>query len=105
MTHSEPVKTPRKGQFKKGHDPHRNMAGNKNAARQSYTVRFNNALAEGLSPEEFAAICIEDVRRHRPGAKEFYADRLMGKISQPLEHSGDIGFRVIDRVIKTETEA
>lgn len=74
---------PNKGSFKKG-DPRCNRNGNLNAAAQSYEIRFRNALASGLDPEEYAAIVIEEVRRHRPGAKEFYADRLMGKVSQPV---------------------
>ena len=85
-----PGKSPKPGTFQKGDDPRRNKGGNLNAAAQSYEIRFRNALASNLTPEEFARLVIEEVRRHRPGAKEFYADRLMGKSPQPLAHSGEV---------------
>jgi hypothetical protein len=86
------VKKQRGKPFAKGPDSRRNSAGgNRNHEAQSYTIRFANALAKKLDPEEFADIVIDEVRHHRPGAREFYADRLMGKISQPLEHSGPDG--------------
>jgi len=92
MTHRKPAKAPRgKGRpFQKGEDPRRNTAGNLNAAAQSYEIRFRNAMAEKLAPEEFADIVIDEVRRHRPGAREFYADRVMGKVKDKVEHSGEI---------------
>lgn len=90
MTRRKPVNKPRGKPFQDGPDERRNMGGNLNAAAQSYEIRLRNALAEKLDPEEFAAIIIEEVRRHRPGAREFYADRLMGKVSQPTDHSGEI---------------
>jgi hypothetical protein len=88
---SKPVKTPRKGQFQKGHDKNRNMGGNKNAALQSYQVRFNNALAEKMPPEEFAAIVADEVRRHRPGAREFAGKHLVGEPAQKHEFTGQDG--------------
>jgi hypothetical protein len=97
MNSRKPAKRPRGKPFAKGNDPRRNMNGNLNAEAQSYEIRFRNALAEGLSPKEFAGIVIEDVRRHRPGAKEFYADRLMGKATQPI--SGSLG---LDMEIKAK---
>lgn len=96
MKNNKAVKTPRKGQFQKGEDPRRNKAGVHNAERQSYTILFENAMAKGLSPEEFAELCIYDVRRHRPGAKEFFADRVMGKVTQPLSGDFDIGLKAKD---------
>lgn len=92
MTGRKPAKSPRgKGRpFQKGEDRRRNMGGNLNAAAQSYEIRFRNALAEKLAPEEFAEIVIQEVRKHRPGAREFYADRLMGKVKDRLEHSGEV---------------
>ena len=89
MKTRKPGKSPNAGSFKKG-DPRINKAGNLNAAAQSYEIRFRNALANGLAPEEFAGIVIEDVRKHRPGAREFYADRLMGKVAQPVGLSGEV---------------
>lgn len=88
MTTSKPGKSPKPGTFQKGDDPRRNVAGNLNKAAQSYEIRFRNALASKLKPETFAAIVVEEVKRHRPGAKEFYADRLMGKVTQPI--GGDL---------------
>jgi hypothetical protein len=85
--------------FVKG-DPRINHGGNLNHAAQSYEIRFRNALAEGLPPAEFAAIVIEDVRRHRPGAREFYADRLLGKVSQPVQGNMTVDGKLIIEVVK-----
>jgi len=87
-------KAPRSA-FKPGEDSRRNKGGNLNAAAQSYQIRFHNALASGLPPTEFATLVIEDVRRHRPGAREFYADRLLGKVTQPIAAEQNIVYRVI----------
>ena len=87
---NRPKGKPRGKPFTGKDDPRSNGGGNLNAAAQSYGIQFRNALANGLPPREFAAIVIEDVKRHRPGAKEFYADRLLGKVSQPV--SGDLKF-------------
>lgn len=101
MTSSKPVKATNLKPFKKGFDPRRNRGGNLNAEAQSYEIRFRNALAGELSPEDFATIVIEDVRRHRPGAKEFYADRLMGKVTQPVNGNLKYDGKLIIEVIKT----
>ena len=94
MSTSKPGVSPKPGTFKKGKDDRRNMAGNLNAALQSYEVRFRNALALGLPPEEFAQMVADDVRHRRPGAREFAGkalrvaqDRmeLSTPINQPLE--------------------
>lgn len=80
---SKAGKKPRKpGTFQEGWDQRRNTAGNCNHALQSYEVRFNNALAEKLPAEEFAGIVAEEVRRHRPGAREFAGKHLIGEPTQ-----------------------
>lgn len=76
-------------------DPRSNKAGSHNAALQSYTINFLNALASKIKPEELADLTVEDVRRHRPGAREFVADRLMGKVTQPVQADQNIVYRII----------
>jgi hypothetical protein len=76
MIYSKPVKKPRGKAFAKGNDARRNMAGNLNAELQSYEIRFHNALAQKLSPDEFAQIVADDVRHRRPGAREFAGKAL-----------------------------
>jgi hypothetical protein len=100
VTRSKSVNRPRGKPFVKG-DPRINH-GNKNHAAQSYEILFRNALATGLPPEEFASIVIEDVRRHRPGAKEFYADRLMGKVTQPVGGNVTIDGKLIVEFVETK---
>lgn len=101
MTISKPDGTPKrkapKSAFKPGPDPRRNTGGNLNAEAQSYEIRFRNALAEKLPPEEFADIVVEDVRRHRPGAREFYAKYLVGEPVQKhaVDHSGEVKLPVV----------
>ena len=56
---------------------------------------FRNALAKKLPPADFAKIVVEGVRSNRPGAREFYADRLLGKMTQPIQADHDIVYRVI----------
>jgi hypothetical protein len=89
------------GTFRKGDDPRRNKGGVHNAALQSYEIRFKNALAEKLPPEELADIVIEEVRRHRPGAREFYADRLLGKVVQPVNGAVKMDGKLTIEVVKT----
>jgi len=78
---------PRGKPFASGTDPRRRTGKPRREARerQSYTIRFKNALANGLEPDEFAEIVIQEVRHHKPGAKEFFAVRLMGNITQPVD--------------------
>jgi hypothetical protein len=87
---SKPGKRPNPGWFKKGPDPKRNMGGNLNAALQSYEVRMKNSAAEKLPPEEFAEILADDVRHHRPGAREFWGKYIIGEPAQKHEVSGGI---------------
>jgi len=101
MSDSKPVNTANLKPFKKGFDPRRNKGGNLNAAAQSYEIRFRNALATGLAPEEFAAVVIDEVQRHRPGAREFYADRLMGKISQPVSGNMTMDGKLVVEFVET----
>jgi hypothetical protein len=100
VTDNKPAKRGPGKPFVKG-DPRINHGGNLNRAAQTYEILFRNALAQKLTPQEFAAIVIEDVRRHRPGAKEFYADRLMGKVTQPVNGKVSVDGKLIVEVIKT----
>jgi hypothetical protein len=101
MSDSKRVNTANLRPFKKGFDPRRNKGGNLNAEAQAYEIRFRNALAKGLAPKDFADIVIEDVRRHRPGAKEFYADRLMGRVTQPVSGNMTMDGKLIVEFVET----
>jgi hypothetical protein len=91
--------------FKKGHDARRNTGGVNNRALQSYTVLFKNALAEGLPPKEFAEIVIKSVRRNQPGAREFYADRVMGKVKDDVANGVNLETNAILARIADAMEA
>ncbi len=81
-------KKPRGKPFVKG-DP-RIAAGGEMKLLQNYPKNFKKALAEGISPEEFAALLIESARRGRPGAREMIAKYLIGEPPQKYELSHDI---------------
>jgi len=102
---NRPKGKPRGKPFTGKDDPRSNRGGNLNAAAQSYEIRFRNALASGLPPAEFAAIVVESVKRNRPGAREFYADRLLGKVTQPIEAEQNIVYRVIYEKPKDKVDA
>ena len=93
MTHRRAVNTANLKPFKKGADPRRN-SGNKNAEAQSFSIKFRNALAKKLSAEKVAEILIEEVKRKKPWAIQEFLDRLTGKSTQPLEHSGEINHAI-----------
>jgi hypothetical protein len=57
---------------------------------KNYPKDFKQALAEGISPEEFAALLIESAKRGRPGAREMIAKYLIGEPPQKYELSHDI---------------
>jgi len=94
MTDSKPVRRGKGKPFVKGPDPRRNLAGNLNAEAQSYEINFRNALADGLSPREFAQIVAEGVRRNRPGYKELAAKYLIGEPAQKHDFNvrGQVAF-------------
>jgi hypothetical protein len=56
----------------------------------TYPKNFKQALAEGISPQEFAALLIESAKRGRPGAREMIAKYLIGEPPQKYELSHDI---------------
>lgn len=87
MNNSEPG---RPGGFKRGHDPRRNMGGNKNVEAQNFAVEFRNALAKEMKPSAVAKLLIEEVKKKKPWAIQEFLDRLMGKPAQPIEHGGEI---------------
>ena len=75
------------------------MGGNLNAEAQSYEINWRNALAKNIPPQEFAAIVAEGVRRNRPGYKELAAKYLLGEPTQKIEHSGEVGGKVVVEVV------
>lgn len=79
MTRSKPVKRPRGKPFCNGPDERRNKGGNLNAELQSYEVRMRNAAPGKLGPEEFIGIIADEVRHHRPGAREFWGKYIVGE--------------------------
>jgi len=93
MNHRKAVNTENLKPFKKGADSRRNK-GNKNAEAQSFSIQFRNALAKKLSADKIADILIAEVERKRPWAIQEFLDRLMGKSTQPLEHSGEVNHAV-----------
>ena len=104
MSARKPVNMPRGKPFVKGADSRRNRGGNLNAEAQSYEIRFRNALAKGLAPEEFADLVIKDVKSRRPGAKEFYADRLMGRVTQPISGPPSTDGALTIRVVQVKDQ-
>lgn len=89
------------GQFKKGDDPRRNK-GNKNAKAQAFAIEFRNALANKISPETVANLLIEQMRKNKPWAIQEYLDRMMGKSTQPIDHSGQIDGKLTIEVVETK---
>jgi hypothetical protein len=55
------------------------MGGNLNAALQSYELTMRNAAPDKLGPEEFIEIVADEVRHHRPGAREFWGKYIVGE--------------------------
>jgi hypothetical protein len=80
--------------FKNGDDPRRGKNGRVCAERASWAVKFNNAMAQKITPDDVAEILIKEVRRGRPWAIELYLDRVIGKASQPIEHTGEIAHKL-----------
>ena len=87
-THSSREKNLRP--FKKGADARRNPLGRVSQARSTWMAKFLNALAEKLDPDEAAEVF---VKRYRAGIPFFVGEaheRLGGKVTQPVDHSGDL---------------
>lgn len=99
MTTSKP------GTFKKGADPRRNGNGNLNSKAQAWSIRFRNQLALELGPEEAAKIMAREYRKGRPWAVAEVNERLMGKVTQPIDQAGNVTFRVIYEKPKDKVDA
>jgi hypothetical protein len=88
------------GTFSKG-DPRINKAGNLNKEAASWEIRFRNHLARKLPPEKAAEVIIKAYNRGQAWAVDEVNSRLMGKVSQPLEHSGKVDGKLTIEVVKT----
>ena len=80
---------PNNGQFKKG-DPRINRNGRKSVTRAEWSVKFNDLLAEELPPNEAVKVLIKAYKAGRPWAIQEVLERLMGKVTQPIDHSGEV---------------
>jgi hypothetical protein len=83
------------GPFKKGADPRRNPSGAKSRDRAAWSIKFNNALAMKLDPAEAADILIKSFRARQSWATQEVLDRLLGKVTQPVETKQNVLYRVI----------
>lgn len=94
MSRSSTVKTENLKPFKKGKDERRNPTGALSREAAAFSMKFRNALAKKMSPEDVADILINEVKKKKPWAIQEFLDRLMGKSTQPIEHSGNVGIPV-----------
>jgi hypothetical protein len=85
---SNQQKKPKGRPFSKGDE--RIFRGGGSKLLLTYPKNFKQALAKGISPEEFAALLIESAKRGRPGAREMIAKYLIGEPPQKYELSHDI---------------
>ena len=92
------------GRFKKGDDPRRNRNGQKSKAAVAFGASFSRALAEHGSAEELAEILWSEARRKRPWAVEMIMERLMGKVTQPVDSDANVLFRIIYAKAKQESQ-
>jgi len=76
--------------FEKGSDSRRNVTGQKNSDRVEWTAKFNNLLAKKLDPEAAVDVLIKAYKASRPWAIQEVHERLMGKVTQPIDHSGEL---------------
>ena len=82
------------GQFKKG-DPRINRNGRKSVTRAEWSVKFNDLLAEELPPNEAVKILIKAYKAGKPWAIQEVLERLMGKVTQPIDHSGEMDHNIM----------
>lgn len=94
------------GRFKRGDDPRRNKNGRKSKAAIQMSQALMNALtAEGEKDEKFKKLATkiwEKALQGQPWAVEMIFDRLIGKVTQPVKHNGDINAKLIIEVVETE---
>jgi len=88
MTDSLAEKTARLKPFKKGADSRRNPTGAMSRERAAWSIKFHNALAEKLTPEDAADLLIKAFKARQSWAAQEILDRLLGKVTQPV--SGDL---------------
>ncbi len=90
MKHYNPVSRANLKPFTGKDDPRRNKSGNKTADRAAWAINFNNALAKKADPDKLIKKLLELAERGCEWAMKEVLDRLMGKVAQPLAHSGEI---------------
>ena len=90
---------PNNGQFKKG-DPRINRNGRKSVTRAEWSVKFNDLLAEELPPNEAVKVLIKAYKAGRPWAIQEVLERLMGKVTQPIDHGASTDGSLIIKVIQ-----
>jgi hypothetical protein len=64
--------------FGKG-DSRINRKGPLKAELQGYEIRMRNAAPSKLDADEFIGIVADEVRHHRPGAREFWGKYIVGE--------------------------
>lgn len=84
MTHNSTVKTANLKPFKKGSDSRRNPTGALCKEAAAFSMKFRNALAKKITPDELADIIIDAANRRRPWAIDIILERLIGKVTQPI---------------------
>lgn len=92
MTHSASVHLK---PFKKGPDSRRYKGGSACIERTAWTNLFLNRLAKRLKPADAADILATAYEAKRPWAIAEVNERLMGKITQPVETEQHVTYRVI----------
>lgn len=84
-----------RGRFQKGSDPRRSLTGGKTVEAHSFGRLFVNALATKGDPAKLAEVLWEKAMKGQPWAVEMVLDRLLGKVSQPIEGAHEVIYKVI----------
>lgn len=83
------------GRFKKGDDPRRNCQGQKSKDAVAFGAAFSRALANGGDPQALADMLWDKALKGQSWAADMLLDRLIGKVTQPVESDQRIVYRVI----------